>query len=91
MIWNSLLALVIVVVGYAASVFPEADPIIITFITSSLSTVRTWLTALNFVIDIPTLGTVLGFAILIEFAILSFHVIQWILQNVLVGLYHPTK
>jgi hypothetical protein len=90
-IWNSLLAPIIIIVGYAVSVFPEPDPTIITYITSSLTTVRSWLTALNFVIDIPTLGIILGFAILIEFTILGFHALQWILQNLTVGLFHPTK
>jgi hypothetical protein len=91
MIWNGIITFILGIFTYLVTFLPSVDSTVTVFITSSLSTVRTWLTALNFVIDIPTLGYMLGTAILIEFVILGFHVVQWVIANLSVGFYHPTK
>lgn len=91
MILDNIVALVLRILSGVISLFPIADNGVITFITSSATTAYNFLNSLNFVIDVYTLGLVLGICILMELTILGVHVVQWVLQNVSAGFYHPTK
>jgi hypothetical protein len=91
MIFNVIVSLVVSLLNYLVGLLPSGDSAILAFLTSSLTAVRSLLISINFVIDVPTLGLLLGWFISIEIAILAFHVVQWVLQNVSAGFYHPTK
>ena len=91
MIFNSIMSFAISVITYLIGLFPTADPTVVTFISSSLTTVKTMLININFMIDIITLGKILVWSLVIEISMLTFHLIQWIVANVSVGFYHPTK
>lgn len=91
MIIDSISAIVISILARIISLLPDPDLSILTFVSSSSTTVRDMLSSINFAIDIYSLGLVLTLCILTEITILGVHVSQWILANVSVGFYHPSK
>jgi hypothetical protein len=91
MILDYLINWALSLITYVISLLPNADPAIVTFISSQLSTVKELLVTLNFGIDIVTFGQMLVWFLIIELALLLLHLTQWIIANVSLGIYKPTK
>lgn len=91
MIIDSISNIVLQILSSIINLFPTANPDVITFITSNLTTIKNLLININFAIDIITLGKIIVWSMVLEITLLTVHLIQWILANVSVGFYKPTK
>jgi hypothetical protein len=88
---NTIFNSILVFLNWIISFFPNADSNVVSFITSNLATLKTWLSAVNFFFDIPSLILIITYAFTIELSILTIHIVQWILKNVSLGFYKGTK
>lgn len=70
---------------------PDANPTILSYITSQLTILKTGLNAVNWFFPVDQLYIVLGFVFTIELLSLSTKVFFWITENISLGIFKAPK
>ena len=75
------------ILGLMIERLPEADPNMVSYISSQFGALRSGLNAINWFFPIDQLYIVLGFVFVIELMALSTKVLFWISENLSLGLF----
>jgi len=85
MIWNSIIGVIVAILGSFILMFPIADVAVLDQINGGLAPFKSYLSNAGWLFPVQQFFTILGIVIVIEGIFFTIKVIHWLIKNISAG------
>jgi hypothetical protein len=85
MIWNSIIGVIIAVLGSFIAMFPDVDTAVLDQINGGLAPFKSYLSNAGWLFPVQQFFTIIGIVIVTEGIFFAIKVIHWLIKNISAG------